>query len=156
MGNRHTIPKVIVADSGPLLHLFWVDALAWALPPQEIVVVETVWREVEQYAPEALQDDRLHRSPEGAVVPASLKERRLDSGEEAAIAYALAQVDKTDLLLLCDDQKARKVCQSLALPITGTLGMIVAAARLERVSAENAITAVEKLRTTGVFMSSLR
>lgn len=42
MGNGQAISKVIIADAGPLLHLFWVDALAWALPPQEIVVVEAV------------------------------------------------------------------------------------------------------------------
>ena len=142
---------IVIADSGPLLHLHWVNALPWALPLQEIIVVETVWREVEQYAPEALQDSRLRRFPESAAIPLSLKERRLDSGEEAAIAYALAQADRTDLLLLCDDQKARKVCQSFALPITGTLGLIVAAVRLGRVSVETAIAAVNELPDRGRF-----
>lgn len=33
---------IVVADAGPLLHLFWVGATAWALPPQEIAVVEDV------------------------------------------------------------------------------------------------------------------
>ena len=103
---------IIIADSGPLLHLFWVDALEWALPPQEIVVVEAVWREVEQYAPDALSNSRLRRFSESMPVPLALKARRLDSGEEAALAYALAQSDKTDLVLLCDGQKARKACQA--------------------------------------------
>ena len=142
---------IVIADSGPLLHLFWVEALEWALPQQEIVVVETVWGEVEQYAPEALQDSRLRRFSEDIPIPPSLKARHLDSGEEAALAYALAQGEDTDLLLLCDDQKARKVCQSFALPITGTLGMIVAAFRRGDVSKEAAITALKELPERGRF-----
>ncbi len=34
---------IVVADTGLLLHLFWVDALEWALPPQEVAVVEAAW-----------------------------------------------------------------------------------------------------------------
>jgi predicted nucleic acid-binding protein len=36
----------IIADAGPLLHLFWVEASAWALPLQAIDVVQEVWAEV--------------------------------------------------------------------------------------------------------------
>lgn len=57
MGNGKAIPGVIVvADTGPILHLFWIDASRWALPPQPIMVVDEVWVEVEAYAPEALAD----------------------------------------------------------------------------------------------------
>lgn len=142
---------IIIADAGPLMHLFWVDALGWALPPQEIIVVEAVWREVSQYAPNALRDGRLRRTPAVASVPVSLVSRRLDVGEEAALAYALTQTDQTDLLLLCDDQKARRACQELALPVTGTLGLIAAAFRLGRVSREVATTALVELPGRGRF-----
>ena len=142
---------IVIADSGPLLHLFWVGALEWALPLQDIVVVEAVWREVEQYAPDALLNSRLRRFSESVPVPPALKARRLDSGEESALAYALAQADKTDLVLLCDDQKARKVCQAFALPITGTLGMIVAAVRLGQTTQETAITALNEMPGRGRF-----
>lgn len=142
---------MIIADAGPLMHLFWVDALGWALPPQEIVVVEAVWREVSKYAPDALRDSRLRRTPAAEFVPTSLAGRRLDVGEEAALAYALTQKDQTDLLLLCDDQKARRACQELALPVTGTLGLITAAFRLGRVSKEVATTALVELPGRGRF-----
>ncbi len=82
---------IVIADTGPLLHLHWIDALAWALPPQEIAVVDAVWREVARYAPEALQDSRFRRIFDPVSVPASLTDRRLDAGEEAALTYALAQ-----------------------------------------------------------------
>jgi predicted nucleic acid-binding protein len=145
------IHMIVIADAGPLLHLFWVDALAWALPPQEILVVEAVWREVERYAPEALQDNRLRRIPDTVPIPLSLANRWLDAGEEAALAYALAQTANVELLLLCDDRQARRVCQELSLPVTGTLGLIVAAYRLGRVSREEATAALEDLPLRGRF-----
>ncbi len=142
---------IVIADAGPLLHLFWVDALSWALPTQEIVVVETVWREVDQYAPEALQDSRLQRTPAVAAVPPRLLSRGLDPGEEAALAYALAQANISDLLVLCDDQQARKACQEFAVPVTGTVGLIVAAFQTGRASQEEAITALQDLPGRGRF-----
>ena len=142
---------IIIADTGPLLHLHWVDALEWALPPQEIVVVEVVWREVTRHAPEALHASRFQCISDAVSIPASLTARRLDAGEEAALAYALAQPEGTDLLLLCDDQQARRVCQDLALPVTGTLGLIVAAFRQGRVSQHIARTALRELPIRGRF-----
>lgn len=46
---------IVIADAGPILHLYWVDAMSWALPPEAIDVVEEVWQEVGKHAPEALQ-----------------------------------------------------------------------------------------------------
>ncbi len=152
MGNASKAAHMIViADTGPLLHLFWVDALAWALPPQEIAVVEAVWREVARHAPEVLRDSRLRRIPADTPVPPFLTDRQLDAGEEAALSYALAQADRDDLLLLCDDQQARQACQDLGLPVTGTLGLIVAAFRLGRISKETAATALVELPGRGRF-----
>ena len=142
---------IVIADAGPLLHLFWVDALEWALPPQEIIVVETVWREVESYAPDALRDGRLKRTSDMAVVPPALAARKLDSGEEASLAYVLALSDQSNLLLLSDDQQARRACQALSLPVTGTLGLISAAFRAGRASKEAAKTALNELPTRGRF-----
>lgn len=45
---------IVVADTGPIVHLHWVGASAWALPPEPILVVRQVWDEVERHAPEAL------------------------------------------------------------------------------------------------------
>lgn len=142
---------IVVADAGPLLHLFWVDALEWALPPQEIIVVETVGREVERYEPDALQDSRLQRVPDTVAVPELLATRQLDSGEEASLAYALAQPNLLDLLILSDDQQARRACQHLALRVTGTLGLISAAFQAGRVSKETAKAALDELPTRGRF-----
>ncbi len=142
---------IIIADAGPLLHLFWVDALDWALPPQEIIVVETVWREVDAYAPDALQDSRLRRTPDMSVIPPLLAARNLDSGEEASLAYALAQSDLSDLLVLSDDLQARRACQQMALPVTGTLGLLSTAFQAGRASKGTAVAALNELPIRGRF-----
>ena len=50
---------IVVADTGPIVHLYWIGASSWALPPESILVVREVWQEIERHAPEALQDSRL-------------------------------------------------------------------------------------------------
>ncbi|MFT5377931.1 MAG: hypothetical protein ACI906_004773 [Candidatus Latescibacterota bacterium] len=54
-------PVIVIADAGPLLHLYWVGVSSWALPSRSIHVVDEVWDEVEKNAPEALKDARLQR-----------------------------------------------------------------------------------------------
>src|SRR3954465_15059281 len=54
---------IVVADAGPILHLHWIGCLPWGLPPRRIRVVEQVWTEIIQHAPEALDDPRLEREP---------------------------------------------------------------------------------------------
>lgn len=140
---------IVIADAGPLLHLFWVDALAWALPPQPVFVVEAVWREVSRHAPEALQDPRLQRVPLSFPVPPVLTDRRLDSGEEAALAYALTQPEGVDVLVLCDELRARRACRDLSLTVRGSVGLIIEAAQGGRVSPETARATLRDLPARG-------
>lgn len=145
---------IIVADAGPLLHLFWVDALAWALPASRIIVVEAVWREVSRHAPEALQDSRLQRVTVSSPVAPSLRNQRLDSGEEASLAYALAQPEKADVLFLCDEMRARRACRDLSLAVKGSVGLILDSVDDGRVSAETARTALRDLPGRGRLYAS--
>jgi hypothetical protein len=58
---------IVVADAGPILHLHWIGCLSWGLPPTPIHVVEQVWLEITQHAPQALDDPRLERNPNRAA-----------------------------------------------------------------------------------------
>ena len=145
---------IVIADAGPLLHLFWVNALSWALPPQPILVVETVWQEVSRYAPEALNDSRLQRVVPSSAVPPVLEGRRLDSGEEAALTYALTLQEEAEVLILCDELRARRVCRDLSLTVKGSVGLILEAAQNRRVSTETARTALRDLPVRGRFYVS--
>ena len=61
----------------------------WGLPPRPIHVVEQVWTEIIQHAPEALADPRLEREPVVELDPHLQAKFSLQSGETAAIAFAL-------------------------------------------------------------------
>jgi hypothetical protein len=146
VGDRGAIPQVIVvADAGPLLHLHWVGATTWALPPMPVHVVDAVWSEVYDHDPAALTDTRLMRvgSPHPKSAPGLAG---LDAGEAAAITYALAQQEP---LILCDDLAARRVCTRLGVSVTGTIGLIVEAARGGHTSIESATAALTMLPTMG-------
>lgn len=142
---------IIIADTGPLLHLYWVGALDWALPPQPIAVAEAVWREVEKHDAHALADDRLQRVIVTQPPPTRLAEWLLDEGEEAALCYALTLPTGSDVLILCDEIKARKACNALALPVTGSVGLIIEAFREGRASHEAATAALRALPDQGRF-----
>lgn len=140
---------IVVADAGPLLHLFWVGATAWALPPQEIAVVEDVWREVAGYAPGALADHRLRRVAPALPVSPLVADKRLHTGEMGSLSYALTRATDEQILILSDDQRARQACRDLALSFTGSIGLIVEAFRPDRVSKEVAEAALRDLPGRG-------
>ncbi|OGG46745.1 MAG: hypothetical protein A3F84_18165 [Candidatus Handelsmanbacteria bacterium RIFCSPLOWO2_12_FULL_64_10] len=141
---------IIVADAGPLLHLFWVNASSWALPPHSIDVVNEVWEEVESHAPAALQDTRLRRVVTSVQEPQDITRRNLDRGERVALSYAISQRKAgQDVLVLCDERQARLACSELSLPVVGSIGLIVEAFRAGRVSLEVASVALRNLPGPG-------
>jgi predicted nucleic acid-binding protein len=140
---------VVEADSGPRLHLHWVGASAWALPPAPIDVVEAVWREVASYAPDALRDTRLSRIAATFDPSPELSTFTLDDGEAAALADALRPEVRRDALLLCDELRARRACKRLALPVVGSIGLVIEACRAGRASREQATSALSDLPGRG-------
>ncbi|MBK6686405.1 MAG: hypothetical protein IPG45_18190 [Deltaproteobacteria bacterium] len=54
---------IVVADAGPILHLYWIDGASWALPPQDIFVVDQVWPEIEKFAPAARRTPGWSKPP---------------------------------------------------------------------------------------------
>jgi predicted nucleic acid-binding protein len=135
---------IIIADTGPILHLFWIGASSWALPPEPILVVREVWEEIERHAPEALQDSRLVRRDPRGTNP-NLPDA-LDPGERAAVALA---IEIPGCLVLCDEREARRVCTELKIQVIGSLGLIAQAADEGRVDTETAVRAMEALSTRG-------
>ncbi len=137
---------IVVADAGPILHLHWIGCLSWGLPPTQIHVVEQVWTEIAQYAPQALADPRLEREPAVEVDLALQARFSLQSGETGAIAFALKH---SASLLLTDDAAARRACLSVGLAAVGTIGLILEAARSKRVPVDEARQALEQLPNKG-------
>jgi len=150
MGNEGlSHAMIVIADAGPILHLYWVDALPWALPPQPIDVVAEVWQQVDRHEPRALTDSRFRRRVVAAPHPSELSSWKLDSGEVAALGYAVSQRDTDRVLVLCDEREARTACARLAIPVVGSIGLIIRAFRTGRVAGEVAQTALRDLPRRG-------
>lgn len=139
---------IVVADTGPVLHLHWVGAASWALPQQPIHVVREVWGEVERHAPEALLDARLVLVQGPVPLSPLVLSTPLDAGEKAALSYALSRRGE-EVLVLCDETSARMLCRRLQLQVTGSIGLILEAAHAKRVKREYALQALEELPRHG-------
>lgn len=139
---------ILIADAGPLLHLYWIQASEWALPCLPIVVPASVAREVEAYTADILSHPHLrivHDPPPDARVLRA----RLGAGETAALSLALAQPEPAAVRLLCDDLAARRAAEGVGIAVLGSLGLIIRAFDAGRVTRGEAVTAVLALPRQG-------
>lgn len=125
---------MIVADSSPLIHLASVEhfGLFHALY-QRVFIPPAVFREVVEQG-----DDRAGQAEVQKAVDAGwmeirapsntplirLLQNRLDDGESEAIVLA-QEIDVVRVIL--DETQARQQAESLDLPVTGTLGILIRA-----------------------------
>lgn len=129
----------VLCDSGPLIALAKMGRLRLLLDLWGTVhVTEQVYQEAVAYghaqgAPDALTIRlfwQKHRLPIIAVSDDLLAAYKpaitLDSGEWATFAHA---VTLKEVLVLVDDEDARKEARRLSLPVRGTIGVLVEAHR---------------------------
>lgn len=142
-----------VLDAGPLIYLDELGRLNLLADFKTLLVPQSVMREALRHRPEL----RLSSLPNCEIIPQmhalpsemrTLAERyALHEGELAALALLAARHAE---LLLSDDTAARLVAQLLGFRTHGTLGLILRAFRLGRISRVEAVQILEELplRTT--------
>lgn len=120
----------VVSNSGPLIALERIERLdILALVYGEVVVPPAVYSEV-------LRDDRPGATAleyakwlqVGEVGDHSTVDRLrfwLDAGESAAIVLA----QQLGAMLLIDERRGRSIATALGIPVTGTVGTLIAAKR---------------------------
>jgi predicted nucleic acid-binding protein len=111
------VTRLIVCDTGPLLHLSEAGAIHLLLLAGEIVVPPVVAREFEQNA-------QGWKPPQWVRVRATrwVRAKQLDPGESAAVALALQlQAD----WLLTDDAQARQFAEFVELEVHGSIGLLL-------------------------------
>jgi predicted nucleic acid-binding protein len=145
---------VVVADAGPLIALSLIAQLdllralfARALVP------DAVWREVvlgggpdAPGAQTVAAATWLERRPSPPIDPAVA-----DLGDGEAEAIVLARSLLPTATLLCDERAARRRATALAVPVIGTLGVLVKAKRAGAISTMRG--QIEALRSRGVYLA---
>ena len=127
---------LVIADTSPLNYLILIDAVD-LLPRlyQRVVLPQAAWDELTHpYAPATVSKwaNSLPRWIEIQHAPSSANSdstlASLGSGEREAIALAELYRSQTEVLLLLDENAARKQAAARQLAVTGTLGVVKAAA----------------------------
>ncbi len=149
---------LVIADTSPLNYLILIDA-ADLLPRlyQRVVLPQAAWEELKHpCAPAAVSrwTDSLpawieiRQAPYAAYADPSLES--LGNGEREAIALAEVYRTDTEVLLLLDEEAARKQAVARSLAITGTLGILRSAAAQGWIDLAQAF---ERLRQTNFRVS---
>lgn len=150
MGMTDQGPPLVVCDAGPLIHLDEVGALDLLADFAEVLVPETVWREVEQHRPGALSCPgvELRRIVPRMPVPPELKALiqvfSLHTGEWEALRVAM---EHRPGLPLTDDTAARLAAGSLRIGTHGTIGILVRAIRRRQRTKEEVLALLRSLPT---------
>ena len=116
------MPKVIISDTTVLIVFQKIRKLS--LLNQIYKEIITTPEVAEEYGEELPSWIKIHFVSD--LKYQKLLELQVDKGEASAIALAK---EHTDVLLLLDDLKARKLASKLDLKYTGTLGIIQRAKR---------------------------
>src|SRR5215831_2877237 len=127
---------LVIADTSPLNYLILIDAVD-LLPRlyQRVVLPQAAWDELKHSRAPTAVSNWANSLPSGIEVrqaPSSAHSdpalSSLGSGEREAIALAELYRGETEVLLLLDEEAARKQAASRQLAATGTLGVLKSAA----------------------------
>lgn len=138
--------KVVVADASPINYLILIDCIdvLQRLYGRVVIPREVLDELGADGAPLAVKSWARGRPSWTDVEPAregTAIDAALDAGETAAIRFALSQ---PDCLLLIDESIGRSVASRLRIANTGTLGVLVDAARRGLVELRPALENLQK------------
>ena len=125
-------PPQVVCDAGPIIHLDELGCLDLLADFTDVLVPESVWREVALHRPAALNHDRVRlvQTPVAMLPDAEfatlVRAFSLDAGEQEALALVCQQ---PTAILLTNDAAARLVAEQLGMRVHGTIGILLRAIR---------------------------
>lgn len=132
----------VVCDAGPIIHLDELNCLDLLADFQEIVLPDTVRKEVIKYRPLALKRSglsftRSHRkSPVDERLLTICQNFSLNAGE----IEALELMEKnTQTVFLTDDASARLVAEQIGFRVHGTIGILIRSFRREQRKPEEVV-----------------
>jgi predicted nucleic acid-binding protein len=159
MGNqaeRGNGLRLVVSDTGPLLHMGEADALLFLTWTGEVSIPKAVEREMTQQDPlwQSQRPAWIHvqdlAGPYKVEAAAWGQAGLLGSGEAEAIA--LARQVKAHWLLT-DDAAARLFAQTLGIEVHGSVGIVLWAAAVGRLNRADTEAALDRLAQSSLWIS---
>jgi predicted nucleic acid-binding protein len=138
----------VVFDAGPIIHLDELNCLDLLCEFQEILLAETVWDEINQYRPFALQrpDLSLIRCPQAYPTDEQLftmcRTFSLDAGEIGALAI---MEENPMAVFFTDDAAARLVAEQMRFKVHGTIGIFIRSIRKGHMKPEQVLRTLREI-----------
>ena len=138
----HILIKKVVLDAGPIIHLDEIDGLALLSDFGNLLVPESVWKEVLYHRPAALERENV---PLCRIGPVSVKADHflvlcnalsLDVGEREGLSLCMHH---QDAVFLTDDAAARLAAKNLKIRAHGTIGILLRALRRKLINNDEAL-----------------
>lgn len=146
--------RIVVTDTGPLLHLHQIGASVLLAQLGVVQVTPTVWSELLRHAPSFAVEGTatwliISQPSASAIIQATrwVNSQMLHAGEAEALAFA--KESHADIFLT-DDTAARTLGESLGLQVRGSLGVVLFAAvsgHLKHAECSQMLDALEKHST---------
>jgi len=148
------VAEPAVVNASPLVFLTRVGLLQiLRLAGEPVVVPRAVVDEIKQYGPAdrtaaALRAAGWLKEVDPIPIPPAIETWDLGSGETSVLAWAIANPGSAAVL---DDLAARRCAASLAIPVRGTLGLILTAKRRGVIAEARPV--LQRLRAAGMYLS---
>lgn len=142
--------NVIVADACPVIFLAKLDQLALIrnVFPGTVLLPKSVWRELTQNIIPLHEQQRIREFLKHCHIETVQSSRFPASALSMADRHVLTLAKKHhQSLILTDDSLVRRIATAEGLPVAGTLGILIRAARARFISRSEAIEAVDELVT---------
>ena len=138
----------VVCDAGPVIHLDELDCIDLLHDFPQVILPVTVRREIEGHRPSALQRSRLswhHAAPRGPTSPELLALAQLLPLHDGEVEALRVAAEHPGALLLTDDTAARLAARTLAIPVHGTIGILVRSIRRKQRTKQAVIMILREL-----------
>lgn len=139
-----------VCDAGPVIHLDELNCLDLLCDFQEIILADTVWKEVKHHRPKALKNAEIHfvrspwKYPTDELLRTMCRVFSLDAGETEAFAI----IEKNpDAMFFTDDASARLVAEQIGFEVHGTIGIILRSIRRKFMQPEQVLQILTEIPT---------
>lgn len=155
--------KYLVVSASPVILLGKIGRLSLLKSlKRSILVTPEVAREVGSTSPEAIAMQKAIDEKWISIMQSDVSQieaivkGELSKGEMEVIALSLKlKSEGSDVLAVLDDKPARHTAEALGISITGTLGIIIYAARVKQISSQEAIECIEHLLGIGARLDPL-